>query len=133
MSSRVIEGAVFGLALVGSIAAFAIVGSRAASTAAGTTYTPMQAISHDVGSKSAVGYFVREAGICQLVLMIAEKSDAGDLPVPSVARLRLVLEPGEVAGLDSEEGQSIDLTCDDYAATLTVVSRRTDDLAILTN
>jgi hypothetical protein len=133
MFSRTITGTIGGLALAGTVAALATIGSQAATENAGTAYIPMQAISHDLGSKSVVGYFIREVGACQVVLMIAENADPDVRPVPSAARLRLALEPGQMAGLDSEEGQSIDLSCDDNAATLTVFSRRTEDLAVVTN
>jgi hypothetical protein len=52
--------------------------------------------------------------------MIAERSDP-DSPSPLTAtRVRLMLDPGQIASLDSEEGRSLDLTCGEDAATLVV-------------
>ena len=49
--------------------------------------------------------------------MIAEKIDP-DLPSPTAARVRVMLDPGQVVGFDSDEGRSISLTCGEDAATL---------------
>jgi hypothetical protein len=65
--------------------------------------------------------------------MIAENVDPEAGPMPSAARLRLVLRPGQAAGLDSEEGRSIALTCGDAAATLSVRSGQFDGAAVATN
>jgi hypothetical protein len=85
-----------------------------------TQYRPIQSISLAFGSKSAIGYFVREAGTCQVTLMISEKGDPEQPQPLSAARLRLALHPGQTAGLDSEEGRSLHFTCGGNAATLLV-------------
>ena len=60
--------------------------------------------------------------------MISEKGDL-EQPVPmSAARLRLELQPGQTAGLDSEEGRSLNFTCGDNAATLLVDAGERDRL-----
>ena len=97
------------------------------------TYLPMQAMTYDLGSKAAIGYFVSEGGACHVVMMIGEKSDAETASTSSAARLRLALLPGQRAGVDSEEGRSIDLTCGDGAGTLVVRNGPTADVATLTN
>jgi hypothetical protein len=54
--------------------------------------------------------------------MISDKSDP-DRPSPTTAaRVRLVLEPGQIAGLESEEGRSLNFTCGAGAKTLVVNS-----------
>jgi hypothetical protein len=54
--------------------------------------------------------------------MISDKSDP-DRPSPTTAaRVRLVLEPGQIAGPDSEEGRSLNFTCGAGAKTLVVNS-----------
>jgi hypothetical protein len=134
MVSKLIQGAILGTAVVASVALAAAVASNAAPVAAaGATYKPMQSISHDLGSKSAIGYFLREAGECRIVLMIAENVDPDSGAMLSAARLRLALRPGQAAGLDSEEGRSIDLTCGDEAATVTVRSGQFGADAVATN
>ena len=82
-------------------------------------YRPVQSISYTFGSKIASGYFVQQNSVCRVTLMIAEKIDAG-LPSPTAARVRVMLDPGQVAGFDSDEGRSISLTCGEDAATLVV-------------
>lgn len=83
-------------------------------------YKPLQSISYAFGSKFASGYFEAHAGACQVTLMVTEKSPS-DEPLPfTAARLRLTLTPGQIAGLDSEEGRSLNFACGEGAATLRV-------------
>ena len=74
-------------------------------------YAPIQSIRYDFGSKSMSGYFVDQAARCVVMLMVSEKSDPDTTPSTTATRLRLVLNPGEMAGLDSEEGRSLNFTC----------------------
>ncbi len=83
-------------------------------------YGPLQAMSYGLGSKFISGYFVEQAAQCLVNLMIIEKSDP-DWPLSlTAARVRLSLNPGQVAGLDSEEGSSMNVTCDEGAARVLV-------------
>jgi hypothetical protein len=85
-------------------------------------YLPIQSISYDFGSKAMRGYFVRQGSLCLVTLMIIEKSDP-DRPSPITAtRVRLMMDPGQIAGLDSEEGRSLNFTCGEDAAALVVDS-----------
>jgi hypothetical protein len=96
-------------------------------------YQPVQSISYEFGSKKLSGYFVQQAATCVVTLMVVENSDPeGPLP-PSPARVRLVLYPGQVAGLDSAEGRSLNVTCGADAATLLVDTGETGELAGLQN
>lgn len=134
MFSGTIKRVVIAGAAVGGIFALGGVASIAATAETRqATYVPVQAISHQFGSKAATGYFLQEAGACQVVLMISERYDSFAASHPTAARLRLALEPGQAAALDSEEGQSIDLTCGEDAATLAVRSGATDEVVALTN
>src|SRR5262245_21662930 len=72
-------------------------------------YAPLQSISYVFGSKSMSGYFVRESAACAVTLMISEKSDPDNLLPTTPTRVRLVLKPGQAAGLDSEEGRSLNI------------------------
>ena len=94
-------------------------------------YLPIQSISYEFGSKSMIGYFVQRAETCIVTLMIAEKDDPDNAQPPSPARVRLVLNPGQIAGLDSEEGRSLNLTCGQGAATLLVDVGETGNLVAL--
>jgi hypothetical protein len=94
-------------------------------------YKPVQSISYEFGSKSMSGYFVQQDTICLVMLMVAEKGHPEqDLP-PSPTRVRLMLTPGQVAGLDSEEGKSLNFTCGEDAATLLVQQGDSDRLIAL--
>jgi hypothetical protein len=83
-------------------------------------YTQAQAMTYNIGSKSVSGYYVERNGACSVILMIAEKIDPERSTSLSAARVRLVLQPGTVAGLDSEEGRSLNITCGQAAASLRV-------------
>ncbi len=87
------------------LAAAPALAQQAAPAGGGDRYRPEQSIAYDFGSKSVSGYFVAEAGRCQLVLMIGGRIDVDAAFLPSPVRVRVVLAPGEVAGLDSEEGR----------------------------
>jgi hypothetical protein len=94
-------------------------------------YAPIQSISQDFGSKSVRGYFVQRAGACLVTLMVSERSDPDRSLPPSATRIRLLLRPGEIVGLDSEEGRSLNLTCSNGATTLLVDMGETDRLVKL--
>ena len=90
-------------------------------------YRPIQSISYKFGSKIASGYFVPQNSVCRVTLMVTEKTDP-DLPSPTATRVRVMLDPGQVVGFDSDEGRSINLTCGDDAATLVVSYGERDKL-----
>ena len=90
-------------------------------------YRPIQSISYTFGSMIASGYFLQRNSVCLVTLMIAEKTDP-DLPSPTATRVRVMLDPGQVAGLDSEEGRSLSFTCGEDAATLAVSYGERDKL-----
>jgi hypothetical protein len=134
MLKRIITAAAFGGALAASVAVAATVATTASVGAPNEKiYAPMQSISYVVGSKSAIGYFVQEKGACRVVLMVAENVDPDVASAPSAARLRVALQPGQGAGLDSDEGRSLELTCGSGAASLTVRDGKSEDLAVLTD
>jgi hypothetical protein len=83
-------------------------------------FAPVQSISYVFGSKSMSGYFVRESAGCAVILMISEKSDPDHLLPTTPTRVRLALKPGQTAGLDSQEGRSLNITCGADARTLLV-------------
>ena len=83
-------------------------------------YAPIQSISYDFGSKSMSGYFVQQAARCVVMLMVYEKTDADAAPSSTATRVRLVLNPGQTAGLDSDEGRSLNFTCGGGATALMV-------------
>ena len=70
-------------------------------------YRPSPSISYEFGSRVMSGYFVPQGSACLVPLMISDKGDPDRLSPTTAARLRLVLEPGQIAGLD----RSLNLTC----------------------
>jgi hypothetical protein len=96
-------------------------------------YLPIQSISYAFGSKLLSGYFVQKSNTCNVMLMLSERRDPEAPPAPSAARVRLVLNPGQIAGLDSEEGRSLNLTCGEGAAKLLVDVGETNRLVELQN
>ncbi len=96
-----------------------------------TRYEALQSIGYEFGSKFTSGYFVSHAGACVVTLMVIERSPS-DQPLPvTAARVRLVLNPGQIAGLDSEEGRSLNFTCGAGAAALIVDTGERDRLVAL--
>ena len=83
-------------------------------------YVPMESIRYDFDSKSMSGYFVDQAASCVVTLMVYEKSDPDSAPSTTATRVRLALNPGQMAGLDSEEGRSLNFTCGGGATALLV-------------
>jgi hypothetical protein len=83
-------------------------------------YAPLASIRYDFGSKSMSGYFVEQAARCVVMLMVSEQGNPDTAPSGTATRVRLVLNPGQTAGLDSEEGRSLNFTCVEGATALLV-------------
>jgi hypothetical protein len=94
-------------------------------------FAPIEGIRYDFGSKSMSGYFVEQASFCHVTLMISEATDSETSPPTSSARIRLVLAPGQIAGLDSAEGRSLNFTCREGGRTLLVNAGETGRLVKL--
>jgi hypothetical protein len=91
-------------------------------------YAPIQSISYDFGSKSMSGYFVGQAKRCVVMLMVYDKRDPDADSSSTATRVRLVLNPGQTAGLDSEEGRSLNFTCGEEATALIVDAGKREEL-----
>jgi hypothetical protein len=108
-----------------------MVQAEQAMTQGQTRYEALQSISYGFGSKTTSGYFTARSGKCSLNLMVIEKSPQ-DQPLPvTAARVRLTLYPCQVAGLDSEEGESLNFTCGVEATALIVDTGARDRLIAL--
>ena len=93
-------------------------------------HLPIQSINYDLASKLISGYLVQKGSSCVVTLMLVEKHSEEGAPQASAARLRLILDPGQIAGLDSDEGHSLNVTCGagGGGATLSVASGSCDVL-----
>ncbi len=103
-----------------SLCASAASGQSQAPLKGGAKYVPTQSIRYDFGSKSTSGYFVEQAAKCVVRMMVYEKGVPDTVSSSTATRVRLVLNPGETAGLDSEEGHSLNFTCGEGAKALLV-------------
>jgi hypothetical protein len=74
---------------------------------------------------------VDEAARCVVMLMVSEKTDPDTDSSSTATRVRLVLNPGQTAGLDSEEGRSLNFTCSEGATALRVDSGERERLVEL--
>ena len=84
------------------------------------TYAPIESIRYDFGSKSMSGYFVEKDARCVVMLMVYEKRDPDTNFSSTATRVRVVLNPGQTVGLDSEKGRSLNFTCGEGGKTLLV-------------
>jgi hypothetical protein len=106
--------------LTAAIGAALCLATTASLSAAGsqspTTIKPLKAISLDVGSKHVVGYFLNSEGQCRLTLMIADafRDDSSD-PSSQAMRLRLMVEPGRSALVDTTDGRLLQFGCEPNA------------------
>jgi hypothetical protein len=82
---------------------------------------PLRAVSLDAGSKHVVGYFLSTDGRCKLTLMIAEASrDEKTEPPAEVMRVRLAVDPGRSASVDTTEGKLLQFDCQQNAQAMSV-------------
>ncbi len=128
---RIVSASSFAGALVVSLWASAAWSQPPASLMEEVTYRPIVSIRYDFGSKAASGYFIQQAAKCVVTLMVYEKPDADMGSSNTATRVRLVLNPGETAGLDSEEGRSLNFTCGEGATALVVDSGEREKLVEL--
>jgi hypothetical protein len=109
---------------VGVLAAGLVAGAASAHRDPGSdNYRSAQAMSYELGSKRAIGYFISRNGQCQVTLMIAELVDPEVARPTSAARLNIAMVPGQSASIDSEEGATMVLTCGAGAETVNVLRR----------
>lgn len=112
------------LLVSGAILVIAGAGAAAPRVQGGDVFRAIESVSYVVGSKRAIGYFQNVAGQCALTLMVAEAVDPDVQPdmgqVPTAARMRLAMTPGQTFILGSAEGESIVATCGARGETLEV-------------
>jgi hypothetical protein len=92
------------------------------------TYKPIEAMTKDLGSKSALAYFVSQDGACSVVMMISEKFDPVGPATPSAARVCLLLPAGQNVSMDSEDGGSLNIECGRDATSMRVTTGSRDEI-----
>ena len=85
-------------------------------------YQHGEGIEYRFGSKFMSGYFTQEGSSCFVTLLIQwfDPESGHEVPPLSAVRMRFVIGPGQIAGLDSEEKRSLNLTCGEAGKVLTV-------------
>lgn len=87
-------------------------GLSAAESRSAATMKPLGATSLDVGSKHVVSYFLNADGQCKLTLMIADTARDDSEPSAQILRLRLMVEPGRAALVDTTDGRLLQYACE---------------------
>ncbi len=111
---RVALVAVAGLSLWGA-AKSAIAGEAQVWTA-----RQAQGLVLDVGSKHTVSYFLADGGKCNLTLMVGEKANEDGDNSSLGARLRVAIDAGKSARIETAEGRSLEFGCAADASALSV-------------
>jgi hypothetical protein len=115
MSPRRITSAL----LLSAILAMAGTGGASARMSGPQTFKPSEGMIQDLGSKRAIGFFLKVAGTCQVTLMIAEPIASDGVPAPS-ASMSFDLIPGQSVALGSAEGETLVATCGAGAETVEI-------------
>src|SRR5262245_56160781 len=75
------------------------------------TARTVQGLVVDVGSKHTVSYFLAEGGKCNLTLLVAEKANEDGDNSSLGARLRVAIDAGKSARIETAEGCSFEFAC----------------------
>lgn len=118
-------------AFAGAVAISLSASAASAQSDGEAKYVPIQSIRYDFGSKSMSGYFTEQSARCVITLMVYENRDPDSDSWSTATRVRLVLDPGQMAGLDSEEGRSLNFTCGERATALLVDAGEREKLSEL--
>lgn len=97
-----------------SVAGLGLVQGPASVSAAETETVivkPFKAINLSSGTKRAIGYYVADAGGCQLTLQIADKYSDYANSVSDPVRINVAVREGTSARVDSMVGPSLDFSC----------------------
>lgn len=111
-----------GLAAV--LAVSTLAGSLSAVAQDEIHFKPLQGVSLHLGSKHAVGYYVADAGSCQLTLVVGDEIQGDELPKTDSARFRAVVDAGRTARFDTGSGTELQFTCGPAATAMAVMPLR---------
>ncbi len=65
----------------------------------------------DLGSKTALGYYGKRNGKCDLTVMVAENGPGNEIVKSSASRVKVAIKPGTSASVESTEGRSVEFFC----------------------
>lgn len=83
---------------------------------------PYEPILAAVGSQRVIAFYEPRSGRCGMHVVVW---NAADISGTSAARLRVSLEARQTVHIDSADSKSIELTCGDYAETLSIIESST--------
>jgi hypothetical protein len=131
VSRKVLKTAPFAGMIATGLVAWVPAASSGSPAEIEAKYRPIESISYEFGSKFVSGFFVQQAASCLVHVMITEKIDPDGPLRMTATRVRVALSPGQIAGLDSEEGRSLNLKCGEGAETLEVTIGDRESLVAL--
>ena len=103
------------------LALSALVGAAAAMAGASTTqFKPLQGVSLHLGSKHAIGYYVKGDDVCQLTLVVGEEPLGEEIPAVTPARFSAAIGAGRSARFDTGSGTVLEFGCAPTAASMSV-------------
>ncbi len=109
------------VAILSVTAAFGAAHAQTKSTAA-AVYKPQQGISLDIGAKRAVGYFMSDARICNLTVLLADAMVDGDETIPAPTRLQFDVAAGSDVRINTTEGKLLAFACATDTKSMTVTA-----------
>lgn len=81
---------------------------------------PAKGVSFDIGSKHAMTLFTPENGACHLTVVIAEQPDMDGMAGHTASRMKVVVQPGTPARVETAEGKALVFNCAPDAKTMKV-------------
>lgn len=81
---------------------------------------PYKAINLASGTKRAIGYYIADAGACQLTLQLADKYSDYANTVSEPVRINMTVREGSSARINSLVGPSLDFKCAVGAGSMSV-------------
>ena len=103
------------------LALSALVGAAGAMAGASTTqFKPLAGVSLHLGSKHAIGYYVKGDDVCQLTLVVGEEPVGEEIPAVTPTRFSAAIEAGRSARFDTGSGTVLEFGCAPTATAMTV-------------
>lgn len=89
---------------------------------------PNEPILTAVGGKRVIAFYMQDSGRCTMHAVAWDNANAGSViarigpdPADAAVRVRITLNPGQIAHIDTADNESLNLQCGDNAATLALV------------
>jgi len=113
--SNKIQALVAGAAVL-SFAATGVIADAAKTV----SLVPAKGVSFDLGSKHAMTLFTTENGACHLTVVIAEQPDMDGMAGHTASRVKVTVQPGTPARVETAEGKALVFICEPGANSMKV-------------